>query len=576
MPKRRLALVGALFLAGCTNSTMVVSSPDEAAASLGEESVGMAGDFRAARDTQALQEPLDLSATIAPNPDPYPESAASSPVDVSRYPAIGIKEMGQLRWVLELGRSPANDFSAYRSRNQSDLTAYRYSIAFAAYFLALEQYHKVPAWTEAIQPAFERHIERLLEKPVWDYWARTSRGVRTLEPDLGESYPEARDPVAEKNIMYSGHVGHVINLYEMLYRDFRWDAPGSIVYSWGQAESYLYDNHSLEQVMYQQMKSNAYRSVCCEPNAVFPECNQHPVLSFMLYDATHGTNLSEVNEDFFQFFKSAELIDPVTHETAMLYLVKQGTTLSQTNPWYHNVLDLAVGPAVKAGLVTLESSTANGWTGLFMHAWKPAYIEAEYPFWVKRHVIDKGNGVAELKWENWEPLVQVGFFAALAAEMGDTATRDKLLNYADRKYRPEWAGGTFHYPYNLRRGATDLTDRTLAMARALPKDGMLTLHTKPFAASHFDEPAVRKVDFPKVALTRAVYDASKEALVMTVVAGSQLFGSTQLEVYRLDPNRRYEVYVDGKMVRTLSGTSSATLALNVLVGMPRDVVVLAK
>jgi len=36
---------------------------------------------------------------------------------------------------------------------------------------------------------------------------------------------------------------------------------------------------------------------------VFPECNQHPVVSFILYDHTHGTRLSEVNS----LFMDAEL-----------------------------------------------------------------------------------------------------------------------------------------------------------------------------------------------------------------------------------------------------------------------------
>jgi hypothetical protein len=99
---------------------------------------------------------------------------------------------------------------------------------------------------------------------------------------------------------------------------------------------------TIEKVMYDQMKNNPWNSVECEPDCVFPECNQHPILSFMLYDHTHGTNLTPVRDLFLDFFLKNKLIDPNTHQTAMLYLVKQKVTIA------HPVL---------------ESPTADSWTG---------------------------------------------------------------------------------------------------------------------------------------------------------------------------------------------------------------------
>jgi hypothetical protein len=490
------------------------------------------------------------------------------------YPAIGDQEMGHLRWVLALANQPLEDFTDFEAMNQENLTAYRYQIAFSAYFLALEQYHKLPAWSEVLQPAMDRLIRKLLLKPVWQYWAKTSRGVPTLEPDMSRPYPESHDPVGEKNIMYSGHLGHLINLYEMLYHDFRWDEPGSMVFAWNENEKYVYDNQSLERVMHDQMKNNAYHAISCEPNAVFPECNQHPVLSFLLYDGTHGTNLFEAGSLFLDFFVRNQMTDPTTHETAMLHLVKQDWTLSQSNPYYGNLLDLIVPCAVRTGLATLESATADGWTGSFMHAWQPGFVEERYPYWKQHHLIKHEDGTVELRMESWEPRVRYGFFATLAAEMGDLATRDQLLAYADAHYGPIWQEGTYHYPNDLAKGCTNLTDRLLALARANAKDGLRALHSRPFAASHFGEPRLAEVDFPAVLVRRAVYDAGRGALIVTTAPGGEPGGTTSFSVAQLDPTCTYRLSLDGTVTERYRGVS--TLSMTVGLDVPHTLVLQAE
>ena len=483
-------------------------------------------------------------------------------IDPSQYPIIGEKEMGQLSWVLEIANQPLDDFTHLEAQNQANMTSYRYAIAFGAYFLALEQYHKLPAWSEAIQPAMDRYIQKMLQKPVWEFWAQTSRGIWALEPKLDKPYPESHDPVGEKNIMYSGHVGHMINLYEMLYRDFKWDKPGSIVFAWSDTEKYVYDNHSLEKVMHDQMQNNAYHAICCEPNAVFPECNQHPVLSFILYDHTHGTRLSAVNQLYFDSFITKQMISPDTHETAMLYLVKQDQVLSQKNPRYHSPVDFIFTPAIKLGIAKLDSASANGWTGTFMHAWQPQYIESQYPYWKKAWMVEDKEEYDTVKNENWEPRSRYGFFAMLAGEMGDYSTRDRLLNFADKQYNPVWKDGTYHYPYNPSKGCTNLSDKLFAFARAESKNGLWEIHNQPFTDDHFKEPHLAKVDFPRVLVRRAIYDPSQKALIVTIDKGSQKSGDTSFEIQQLDPSKSYRLFVDGKETGTYHGQSAIEIKID--------------
>ena len=501
-----------------------------------------------------------------------PEKAGPSAGD---YPGLGNEELGQLRFALRLADQPLDDYSHMEAINQFGMSSYRYLIAFTAYFLAVEQYHKLPACPELIQPRMDRLIQKMTQKPVWEFWAEVSRGVPNLEPKLNKPYPQERDPVRFRNIMYSGHVGHMIGLYEMLYRDLKYDRPGSIVFEWSPSERYLYDYPKLNQVMFDQMVNLPAHCIECEPNACFPECNQHPILSFLLSDPIHQTQLYEkASPSFLDFFLEKKMIDPDTHETAMLYLVKQAATLSTRNPRYHNVLDLVITPAVFLHLISLDSASADGWTGAFMHAWQPELIERHYPY-QKAHQLVKGpKDQVRVANTVWEPKLRYGFFALLAAEVGDLETRDQILRAADAQYRPVWQDGAYYYPNNPSLGCTNLTDKLLALARALPAKGLWTLHNRPFDGAHFEEPTVTGVEFSKVGLRRAIYDRGQKALIITTVPAAKTGGKTSLIVMRLSPAKTYALTLDRQDVRTVQNQSE--IILEVLLDREHDFILQEK
>jgi hypothetical protein len=377
---------------------------------------------------------------------------------------------------------------------------------------------------------------------------------------MNKPWPENHDPVSFQNIMYSGHLGHMIGLYETLYRDMKWDAPGSIVFEWSADERYVYDNYSLQKVMYDQMAAPPH-CIPCEPNACFPECNQHPVLSFMLYDYLHGTHLADAREQFMEFFLEKKMIDPKNHETAALYLVKQDLTLRQRDPRLGNALDLITLPAVASGALKLYSSSANGWTGSMMHAWQPEYIELQYPYQLEHHLVEMKEEEARLKQDFFEPRLQYGFFAMLAGEVGDRETRDKLVAYADNKYGPTWQDGAYVYPFDKVKKCTGLTGVLIGIARANPEDGLWKMHNQPFDNAHFQEPVVEGVDFPKVLLSRAIYDRDKQALVITAVPGAKKGGKTSLKINRLSPAKSYAVYLDGEQKGTISSRTATEIEI---------------
>ena len=495
-------------------------------------------------------------------------------IDPASYQQIGTDEMGLFRWYLSIGDDPISDFSKLPSydEKQTEGSSYRYTMAFMTYFLILEQYHKLPACSEIIKPRMDRLIQKMQDRQVWSYWANTSQGVELLEPKMDKPYPEQHDPVGDQNIMYSGHLGQMIASYEMLYKDMKWSEPGSIVFKWSDTEEYVYNNYSLQKVMYDQMVNNTYHGIECEPNAVFPECNQHPILSFMLYDYVHGTNLAEARNLFLDFFLNRSMINPLTHETCVNYLVKQNIVVSQENPNFGNLASLYTIPYVLTGKLYLKSSAANGWTGTFMHAWQPEYIERHYPYQKKSHVIEPDSLTAHLdpKTEQATNQLATPYFAMYAAEVGDLTTRDKLVAWCKDFYKPTWDNGMLHYPakepVNINTtgefspNSNALTGALISFALANSKNGVWSLVNKPFTDQNFLAPKVTGVDFPNVLLKRAIYDFEKEALIITTVGGAEVpSGTTSFNVTQLDPTRTWKLFMDGLLQDEYTGVSSISI-----------------
>ncbi len=508
-------------------------------------------------------------------------------IDPATYPEIANDEMGLFRWYLSVGDDEISDFSKIEAYDpgQGGLSSYRYSLAFITYFLTLEQYHKLPACPEIIKPRMDRLIQKMIEKPVWSYWADTSRGIVYLEPFMNRPYPEAHDPVAEKNIMYSGHLGHMIASYEMLYRDLKWSEPGSIVFKYSDTEQFVYDNNSLQKVLYDQMSNNWYHGIVCEPNAVFPECNQHPVLSLMLYDSVHGKDYSKVRDKFMDFFLKSMMINPVSHETCLFFLVKQKTTVSQEFANFGNGLSLLTIPLAWSGLLNIRTSVANGWNGTFMHAWQPEFIERHYPYQKERRLIEPDENTAYLKTEMILDQIVTPFFAMLASEVGDLETRDKLINWCRDYYKPVWEDGMLKYPVNepvtiinpnngFTASSQALTGILIAYAMANTKDGQKDVIASPFTERNFTSPIVTGVDYPNVVLRRAIYDFEKETLIVSTEGGALKNGSTSISIEQLDPSRTWCLIIDGCPAGNFSGISS--MPIEVGLDQKHDIVLIAE
>lgn len=528
-------------------------------------------------------------------------------VNSEDYPCADRKEWGQLRWVLKIANQPLDDFTNYDCADEIGDSARRFEIAFSGYFLGAEQFHKFPAWDGQIRTGYRRMIEKMFQKPVWEYWSKDSAGRPLYEPGFNSPEAPTADPVAYRNIMYSGHIGMMVGQYEMLYRDFRWDEPGSIVLRWDDHTRFAYDNRKVQEAMFLQMVTNPVPGIECEPNAIFPACNQHPILSWMHYDYLHGTRYYDAAAPLFKKWFEEVLLNAKTHEIAFAYLIKQGYVLAQWHPELGNKLDGKLIPAVKSGKLSLNSPCNDGWVGAFMHAWAPKVIEKQYPYIKKYFVVVNPDGSEEVREDEMFKPDFLGFYTLLAAEMGDERTRVKLLERADEYYAPVWEDGTYHYKFydpSLAFGVKpgdgkekapplrkcccpkaeeektkvaekphmavpmgslglgkcckdkfqndNVQDRLFGMARALPPSGLWKMYHEPFDKRHFSEPAVTGVDIENVILRRAVYDRTKKALVVSTM-GADKGGNAGFKIVNLIPGAKYVLSDNGAAAAKIGG-----------------------
>jgi hypothetical protein len=455
--------------------------------------------------------------------------------------------------------------------NQVILDSYRYNVAFQAYYLALIQYQYLPAWHEKfgtanktpLQTAMKNLIGTMTDKRVWQFWKANWD-------------PTEWDPILTRNIMLSGHLSHMVALYEMLFNDHYFDGAGTMVFDWADgnpAHRFPYSNYQLQHRVYTIMAESPEQCARCEPDPCFSQCNLHPQLGLKLYVNSHPTqpaglevDLTTARNAFTSFFWTQGMINANT-EYSSYYNVTGDYTVS---PWAGN-------------------AWSDGWIGFNMLAWADwddtALVEGWYD-------IQKGHRDTYPDPPLWpdpgaSDQVSAGFFAMYAAEKGDSTYRDEIVAWADSfydgvlftsdsniYYAYDWSlrslqqpdGEPDYYnPYGI-----NLTERLFAIARADAEEIWRRVHFSPRDSIYFaSDPYVRGVDYPKVLLRRASYNRAAKRLYVDTTPGYGASATSVITVGNAGTLKTWAVYKDGIYAGTktsyLSGTEyifTYTVSLN--------------
>jgi hypothetical protein len=499
------------------------------------------------------------------------ESAQSLGPNPSGF-GLSADQLGHLRHTIRLSRQLPGDWSdmgPFDPTNEGD-DAYRYQLAYMAYTLAVAQYHCVPSYKELYRDTFRRLIHKMLRHDVWAYWELTSRGSKVMNPDLQVLEEGWVDPVSSKNIMYSGHLLMMVSLYEMLYRDGYFSEPGSLTFECRPPfrglgpQDFVYDFHSLAKVIAEQFASSHGLGCECEPNGVFVYCNQFPLLGLLNYDYLYGTDLARplMNRFKKEWGSKSNLFDlERTDDLPVFYAVAQDEVISEGSD------------------DNKEAASVISW-GPMLHVWEPDYVEALYPDVLPRVLKKTAHGHSvwlesfhrtHLEYQASPGLDRVdpmmlgvhnhGMLALLAAELGDTQTRDELLRHADARMNPTWKDGGLFYPrcddLDTESYVTCVMGNALlGAARIVPKNGISALFNAPWGDDQVNAPELIGIDFPSVQVLRAATVADR--MLITLSTNGHEGRNTVLHVTNLRDRLPVTVMVDGAAVGTVDGSSSTS------------------
>jgi hypothetical protein len=474
-------------------------------------------------------------------------------------PALDEQQIAHVEHVLALARQAPGDWSdmgPFDATQEGD-DAYRYQLAYMTYLLGLVQYHYTPAYRELYRNAFSRLITKMLRLDVWGYWELASRGSKVMDPDLVELGEGWADPVRRKNVMYSGHLLMMVGLYEMLYRDGRYDRSGSLTFEHrppfrglGPAD-FRYDHTKLTETIYAEFERNNFLGCECEPNGIFVYCNQFPMLGFLHYDLTHGTDIARPVLQRFRAAWSArsDLFRQEPGDLPVFYLVRQNEVVTEGADENN------------------EAASVLSW-GPVMHVWQRQYVERLYPSARDKTVVHRPDGSlcvdmrrfaqahrdyqAKPGPEHVDPMMlgvhTLGMLALCAAELGDEDTVRGLLAYADAELNPTLCDGRLYYPrcdeLDSGRYVTCLTGNVLlGAARLSVRDGFWSLYNRPWGLDDLATPELIDVPYPALRVLQARWHSDDDCLVFKTL-GSANATDVHFAVTRLDSSSTW-VEIDG-------------------------------
>lgn len=481
-----------------------------------------------------------------------------------QYPSLDPKELGQVRNIIALAEQPGLENMTYGPRGAFDQP--QFQLAWMYYALAVAQTQQIPAYRERFKLTSDQLIQKMMQPEVWNFWLTVVSDPKFAK--YLDKKNDWRDPVREKNIMYSGHLLQMVGLYQRVYGDKKYTKSGSIGFKIDGIGGFnnKYSFRSLAYIIRQQFIDSQLHGIECEPNFIFAECNQHPILGLMDYDRIYGTKLADIRSGFWEKAEGLGFLNRQTSRFAGPHLKQQGVTGKMAVPWN------------------------DGWTGATLHAWNPEAVRRLYP--VQRDaelgaLMDQNPDAWRVRWSKSSVSTDFGFLAAYAAELSDGPTASMLLNYADVHFRPIFADGRYYYPrrdVSTEGAETQITGQEsigpfgsiqsaplkpeqfgdhlvgpltgnalLAFARLNPGGGLWNLYNNLEQTYQRSDPEVVNVAYPEVNVIQAYYDRAQKRLAVVLLPSTADAVTLHFGVRNLDRSKTFAVQVDGANVAKVDG-----------------------
>lgn len=422
-----------------------------------------------------------------------------------RVDELSADDLAALRYALDRALQPVEGFAGFDFIDQFQPSAIRYQINNLGYVLSLANYVHLPALRGYLKQAQENLVEKKKLPVVWKYWALES---------LWGNFRHEPDPIARDNVMYSGWYAAQIGLYALATGDRRYDAPGALTLQRASGERYVHDHPSLVRTLVENARNSEFCLFPCEPNWIYPLCNNQAALGIKAYDRLHGTRHWADLEGRYRQRLEEEFIDVDGH-FVLIRSTRTGFTIPGLSSskedaifafWMHPLFpDLAT----RAWEIARQALFRQGAHGFELIPLKP---------W-----LDAGN-------YRFNTAYALGALGMAARELGDADALAAVLA-AMAELPTNRAGGVLSHP-----GCSTWSHAFLLKTRVGRANGLADLVNKGPSRQWLDGPVIADLAYPDVLPARAVSDGA--ALEAVLYPGREA-GRYPLGIAQLQPGARY-------------------------------------
>lgn len=440
------------------------------------------------------------------------------------------EDLAALRFALDRALQPVDAFEGFDIIEQFQPSALRYQINNLGYVLSLANYTHLPAMHGWLHQAQRNLIEKKQAHRVWQYWA-----LENLWGNLNRN----PDPVARDNVMYSGWYAAQLGLYEAVTGDLRNQQAGAITLKHPDGRRFVHDYPGVVRQLVANEDASPFCLFPCEPNWIYPLCNNQAVVGIKAFDRQHGTQYWNSVAARYRANLEREFVDVDGH-MVLLRSTRTGFTIPGLSSskedaifcfWMHAVFpDLArrLWAIARAELFTPEAGA------LALKPLKP---------W-----LDPGN-------YRFNTAYALGALGMAAAELGDTDAHAAVRQHVDALPRLH-TGGVLSHP-----GCSIWTHAFLLKMRLGRANAMAELVNHGMPQVWREGPVIAEARYPDLLVARAVSDGA--ALEAVCYPGLRA-GLTDLVIGQLRPGQRYrlEGARDEEGVADAAGQLKISLALD--------------
>ncbi len=469
--------------------------------------------------------------------------AAQAPPAAARADAGGMPEeaAGYLRHVLDRALQPLPRFDGFDQIDQFQTASVRYQVCNFGYALAAVQYEHLPAFRGYLSQAQQNLHQKMLDHRNWKYWAlENAWGNLSLDPD----------PVPRDNIMYSGWFGALLAEYISNTGDSRYnDQPLLLRHPDGREWRYTFSQ--LAGAVYRNFKRSRFTLFPCEPNWIYPLCNNFGGIALKIHDRLYGTRWwAEIEADYRRHFDNE-------------FTTLDGRTLA--------IRSSRTGLTIAA----LTSVMADCVTAYFLHGILPDLARRAWEI-ARLDFIRVAHGKVDLLTRGWDAIdtgnyrksmittyAQVG---AAAGEMGDSEVLELLRQRVRAEFpRGEDDGVVVH------QGVSNFAHASLLGLFSQGAGTRRDIHARGMAAETLSGPLLSAAPYPDVLVSRARNDGGELDCVLRPGRPAAAGGTYPLQLSQLRPGVSYRceglreasVTADARGVATVHAHLPARLAFRV-------------